>query len=413
MSKLLAVALCLLSTPALAQVEVGIRTEKASYLAGEPVFILVDIRNVGDQPMAYGTGTTNRLTFVVANGRQKPVKSLSPCGGPVTGNAAGGVSHPPVLKPGAQTTERYLLHGYRLTPGSYELRVSGHAGVRWAQYPALLNEPPAPAPKRKADEPIQGAVVDRTLPLDIVAGSQAELEAAYKPYVAVAMEVYSGKGSEAARAIFEMAPPFLEAEIVKIVRYASHQYGLTERAAAALAEINTSTSRRELLVWFDRSSDLHARRNIVDAIARSGHPDNLTFLASLLPGRSTELDDWIRNTAALGIGRIGGPAAVSTLAQAPTSPNPHVNRTIILALGNTHDRSAAPVLIDRVTPDRSLLNEICGALAQLTHHQWCDGSADVAAMQARWRRWWAANGATATIYENEDCPDLKGLPPIR
>ena len=108
MSKLLAVALCLLSTPALAKVEVGIRTEKVSYLAGEPVFILVDIRNVGDQPMAYGAGTTNRLTFVVANGRQKPVKSLSPCGGPVTGNAAGGVMHPPVLKPGAQTTERYL-----------------------------------------------------------------------------------------------------------------------------------------------------------------------------------------------------------------------------------------------------------------------------------------------------------------
>ena len=34
-------------------------------------------------------------------------------------------------------------------------------------------------------------------------------------------------------------------------------------------------------------------------------------------------------------------------------------------------------------------------------------------MQERWRQWWAANGATATIYDNEDCPSLNDLPLIR
>jgi hypothetical protein len=213
MSKRLGVALCLLSTPARAQVEVGIRTEKASYLAGEPVFILVDIRNVGDQPMAYGADEPADLRR-----RQRQAETCEipePMRGTGDRQRSGWSQSSSSAQAGSTDDRaRSLLRGYRLTPGSYELRVSGHAGVHWAQYPALLNDPPAP--KRKAGEPIQGAVVDRTLPLDVVAGSQAELEAAYKPYVAVAMEVYSGKGSEAARAIFEMAPPFLEAGIVKI-----------------------------------------------------------------------------------------------------------------------------------------------------------------------------------------------------
>jgi HEAT repeats len=412
---LLSVVFCLLATPALAQVEVGIRTEKTAYRAGEPVFILVDIKNVGDEPISYdGGGIQNPLTFVVANGTPKPVRSLSPCGGIGGGEAIGIVGHPPMLKPGAQTTRRYLLRGYRLTPGSYELRVSGHADVRWKYYPSLPSGAPAPPPKHKDGDPVEGAVVDRTVPLLIVAGSQSELEAAYKPYVAVAMELYSRQGFEAAQALFEMAPAFLEAEIVKVVRYAGNQDGIAASAAAALAEIDSPSSRRELIAWFDRSRDLQIRRAIVDAIAKSRHPDNLEFLASLLPGRSTEMDDWIRSTAAFGIGRIGGPAAVSALAQAPSSPNPLVNGNIIRALGNTHDKSAVPVLIDRARGRNGWVdNEVCNALPALTHRQWCDGSADVSAMQERWRRWWAANGATATIYDNEDCPTLNELPFIR
>ena len=414
-TKLLSLVFCLLATPALAQVEVNVRTEKTSYLAGEPVFIFVDIRNVGDEAIGYdGGGIQNPLTFVVANGTRKPVKSLSPCGGIGGGAAFGIVDHPPMLKPGAQTTRRYLLRTYRLTPGSYEVRVTGHADVRWKNYPTLPNGAPAPPPKHKDGDPVEGAVVNRTVPLVIVAGSQSELEAAYKPLVAIAMQIYSREGSEAAQALFEMAPPFLESETIKIVRYAGNQDGIATPAAAALAEIGTPSSRRELIAWFDRSRDLAIRASIIDAIAKSMNPDNLEFLASILPGRSTEADDWIRNTAALGIGLIGGPAAVNALAQAPVSSNPLVNGTIRRALGNTHDRSAVPVLIDRARlPNGYMDNDVCSALASLTHLQWCDGSSDVAATQERWRRWWSANGAKATIYGTENCPKFNELPSIR
>ena len=66
---------------------------------------------------------------------------------------------------------------------------------------------------------------------------------------------------------------------------------------------------------------------------------------------------------------------MSALAQAPSSPNPLVNGNIILALGNTHDKSAVPVLIDRARGrDGYVDNEVCNALRALTHRQWCDGS---------------------------------------
>ena len=412
MTRLIAVSLCLLATPALAQVQVSARTEKSSFLAGEPIFVVVDIKNVGDEPIGYNGGTIGRppLTFVVANGTPKPVVSLSACGSPVSGPAIGMVDHPPLLKPGAQISRRYLVGGYRLTPGSYELRVAGHADVRWKYYPTLGNGLPAPPPKHQDSDPVEGALVDQTLPLVIVAGTEAEREAAFKPYVANAMEIYSESGLQSALAIFELAPPFLEAEIVKLVRYAGNRWGITAPAASALAEINSPTSRRELIAWFDRSEDLRMRERIVDAIARARQPDYLEFLSSLLPGRSTAWDDQIRTTAAFGIAGIGGPAAVQALAAAPTSPNRLVQMMVVRALGNTGEKSAVPVLIDRVTwDDGSARNEICGALIQLTHYQWCDGN-PAAEMQARWRRFWASNGSTMKIYPADKCVELAGLP---
>jgi hypothetical protein len=86
---------------------------------------------------------------------------------------------------------------------------------------------------------------------------------------------------------------------------------------------------------------------------------------------------------------------------------------VVRALGNTGDKSAVPVLLDRVTSvDGSVRNEICGALIQLTHYQWCDGN-PAAEMQARWRRFWASNGPTMKIYPADKCVELAGLPFIK
>ena len=95
-----------------------------------------------------------------------------------------------------------------------------------------------------------------------------------------------------------------------------------------------------------------------------------------------------------------------------------VTGAVLEALGNTQQRSAIPVLIARARgPDGHVIGQVCCALSELTHHAWCDGSGNVVAMQARWRRWWAANGATVGLYGPDECPPSIGrlpeLPGVR
>jgi hypothetical protein len=53
MTKPLAVVILLLAGPAWAQVEVQVRTEKPQFLAGEPIFVIVEVKNVGTEQVAY------------------------------------------------------------------------------------------------------------------------------------------------------------------------------------------------------------------------------------------------------------------------------------------------------------------------------------------------------------------------
>jgi HEAT repeat protein len=209
-----------------------------------------------------------------------------------------------------------------------------------------------------------------------------------------------------------MAPAFLEPEIRKLVKQHGHERGFAYSAAEALAEIDTPTSRAELIDWFDRSDDLQTRFFIVRAVARARHPDNLPFLASLLPGRSTQIDNSIRRDAALGIGMIGGEAAVDALRDAPRSPDPQVAGAVLLALGNTRSKSAIPLLIERAEGQKGYVsNDVCTALTALTHRSWC-GGVGLEETQKKWRTWWATNAKGVRVYSPDDCPDRSTLPSI-
>jgi hypothetical protein len=412
--KLLTYVFSLVATTAAAQVQVVARLEKPSYLAGEPIAVLLEIRNVGKEPVAYDRGLGD-VRLVVPNGDMRRPGPLTPCGGAeVAGGVMGGVSHPPMLKPGAVTTMRYLLRGYRLLPGAYGLRASGKAGVGWQHYPDTFSGKKPVVQAHKYGDPVAGAEFETSLPFTVRSSTRAELEAVYAPLVNDARESYTEKGHEARQAIFEMAPPFLERQLVDLLRTGGHELWGAESAAKALAEINTVDSRSALREAFDRSRDLWIRAAIVHAIAETGHADNLEFLGTLLPGRSSELDDRIRRIALLGIGVVGGDAAVSALSAAPRSPNPLVMHALVTALGNTAARSAVPVVIELAPDEKGYVrNTACAALSTLTHFAWCDGSGNVSKMQARWRAWWAEHGATATIHSPAECRNLLNLPPIR
>jgi HEAT repeat protein len=213
-------------------------------------------------------------------------------------------------------------------------------------------------------------------------------------------------------AIAEMAPEFLEKTIAG---FASGTTPTPNLAVKGLGQIDSTESRADLIRLYDKSTDLGLRYQIVQALARLSTPNEVQFFVELLPGRSTEIDDQIRQWAALGLGHIGGDVAARALAAGLASPSWQVRQAVVVALGNTRSRSAVPLLIRMYGDNDNIVrNEACGALIELTHRDWCDGSATSATVQqSRWLRWWKAKGAQIALYGNSECPARNvQLPPL-
>ena len=86
-----------------------------------------------------------------------------------------------------------------------------------------------------------------------------------------------------------------------------------------------------------------------------------------------------------------------------------------MALGNTRDSAAIPVLIRMYTDDGGRANDaVCSALATVTHLRWCDGSGDVNESRVRWRKWWGNRSSPFTLYGADECPEFEAsLPEVK
>jgi len=68
---------CLLAGSALSQVAVRVTTDKVDYLTGEPVFAIVNITNVGSEPIAYsGCDGEADLTVTGAEKQSRPISGV-------------------------------------------------------------------------------------------------------------------------------------------------------------------------------------------------------------------------------------------------------------------------------------------------------------------------------------------------
>ena len=388
--------LLLAATSALAQVQVGVRLEKNRYLAGEPVVVLVEVRNVGDEAVGYSTCDGDVRLQVLGAARRVPPNIF----GCFSGIGSGGgcvIDHPPLLQPSQATTFRYLLKDYDLRPGQYQLSASGKAGVRWKYYPGAPNVLPLPLSKHKETDPVPGAQFDQRLPLAIVAATQRELQEAFGLLVSDADGTDPVQRHHARVAIVESAPPFLEPLIARFAR--EDQFDTS--AIDALGRI-ASTSSRTHLKNLVRSGRAARRSAVVLALARVGHRHDADFLASIL--RDETIDETSRRYAALGLGHIGGDPSVRHLERALDNVPPEVRPSVATALGNTRSRLAVPVLIGLFGNNASR-NDVCGALKTLTHRDWCDGTADdPAAKKRQWLRTWNESGSRTPIFGPANCP---------
>lgn len=401
------VLLLVVISQGLCQVDVEVRTNKAAYLVGEPVFVILNVRNIGSEAVGYSY-CDGQVDLTVHEAEKKQPPNLWGCSIGVGGGFGCGIDHPPMLAPNENVSFQYLLTDYRLRAGNYVLRAKGKAGVRWKYYPNTTPSAlPSPPPQHKEGDPVPGATFDISLPIALALGSQEELRLAYAPYIRDA-ESPGADASEMRRAreaIAEMAPEFLEKTIAG---FASGPTSTPSLAVKGLGQIDSAESRVDLISLYDKSTDLTLRNQIAQALAGLATQDELQFFVELLPGRSTDIDNRIRQSAALGLGHIGGDVAARALAPGLANPSGRVRLAVAAALGNTRSRSAVPLLIRMYGDnDNTVRNEVCGALIELTHREWCDGSStSVTVQQSRWLRWWKLNAPRTALYGNEECPKL-------
>lgn len=392
--------LALAALPALSQVAVNVSLNQPDYLVGEPIVVNIAFKNIGTEPLGY-SACDGRADLSVIGAKPEQPPNLRGCfSGSIRGDGACGIDHPPRMAPGQTVSFPYLLKGYHLPGGSYVLHASGRAGVRWF-FGEGLNS--SPVSQRKIGDPVEGAAFDVSLTLNIKAGTEEELRQRYLTYVTDSQ--FAGDIALHAReAIAEMAPPFLEKTILGF----ANQFQGAPLAVRGLSQIPTPESRADLIGLFERSPDLNLRALIAEKLAGIATLRELAFFASLLPGYSSALDDRIRIFAILGIGRIGGNDAVAVLKSAPPSPNTEVHNAIAVALGNTKSSAAIPALI-RMRGDLAF-NDVCVALATLTHYGWCN--VPLSQTSNGWNNWWRTHAAGLRIYGTDQCPSLESLRPL-
>ena len=233
MTKPLAVAICLLAGPAWAQVEVQVRTEKPQFLAGEPIFVIVEVKNVGIEQVAYdGASFKPPLELSVRNGERKVMKGLTGCGG---GTGIGGGSGAAPIRPccslGSQPPSAISCAGIGLSlerPSFASRAGRRRCGASPMPSPGVRRGPRSNDRYRA----VEGATIDRCVALTIVAASE-EACAPPMPRLAAAAESFSRAGYEAVDAILEMASAFLKPEIRKLVKQRGHERGFAYRGGGS------------------------------------------------------------------------------------------------------------------------------------------------------------------------------------
>ncbi|MFI5247382.1 MAG: HEAT repeat domain-containing protein [Nitrospirales bacterium] len=393
--------------PARGQVRVTVQASKPQYLAGEPIFLVVKVMNVGSESLGYSYGD-GRVDLKVRNGVLRKTPRLRGCFVGEGGGIGSGATHPPQFKPGESVSFQYLLRGYELEPGEIEVDISGKAGVRWT-YPSLAR-PNAALPAHLPTDPVDGREFDTRVKVTLVKPSnERELRRVLAPLIAESLSSEPDRRFRAREALSEVAPVFLEKTFAGFARDPES----SGSAIAVLARINTPESRKTLRSLFAETTNQGTRSWIVENLARTGHPSNLKFFVGLLQGNTAQGNERIGEYAALGLGYLGGDKAAIALSAALRESSRSLRSSIAVALGNTRSISAVPVLMG-LYQNQDLRNDVCGSLITLTHRQWCDGSGDVQALQVRWKQWWKVNRPGVRLYGPGQCPENFGsLPYVR
>ena len=385
-------AACLWGSAAWGQLQGHISMVKDEYLAGEPMYVLFEMTNVGKEAVQFAAASDPYIE--VCSGYQIEVTrggagQQASCAVEKAGEDC--VTENEMLAPG-ESRHRLILVNYAhdvSKMGSYEI----HAveAFKYGVGAETLN-----AMEGKEFR------VEARIPIRVIKGESESLKSIYQVYVRNLQSQDDEIQREAERAIVSGAPPWLEDTIVAMVgRYTSR-----ELALLGLRNLNTARSREELGKIVQNSSELTQENEMaVKYLAQLGDKKYFPMLLELAKKVSAnEGREYV-----LAAAKLGGDDAVPFLRELLSSADANARANGLVGLEKTGSRAAVPLLIEALKDPNADLGKLAlSGLTGLTHRSVEGAKNDPPAEEyGAWSKWWAANGETAEVYGPRECGEIE------
>ncbi len=395
------IVLALLPIGAAAQLDGSFSLSKRSYLAGEPVFLLFTVKNVGREPLMIATADPlsfcSGYQFNLKGARDREANGCGPAG-------AGGscVSGDVILEPGNKRTDRILLNArYDLRqPGSYPLNVTYRLNY------GPVDEDTATLLLSRIHQDFQDQ-----LEVVIEPSQPDDLKPEFTQYARDLTSTDAHTKLEAAKIIAYLAPRFMEPTILKMLGTLALQYYGVE----GLRNLGTPSAHQALRKFVKKTTPTNVVGSYQAAIrylGEIGDPGDISLLLNV--ARANAPNSSSRDLAIGSAGKAGGAAAVPALVAELKDPSIDTQQDAVRALYLTGSRAAVPVLIS-LLPSRKW--RVSGTaeygLEALTHRS----GASTKLMKPlppdtylKWVRWWKTDGQTAIIFKADQCGEIEPLP---
>jgi hypothetical protein len=257
--------------------------------------------------------------------------------------------------------------------------------------------------------PLDEFKVSDNLTINVQQGDDGELQAAFEPVVNELSSTDLVRRGEAAAAIIETAPPFLEDILIDLAKTNYSFAGMT-----ALRKVDTEKTRNALAQIATESGSQMIRVEAIRNLGRAGDGTHLPTLLQLM--KSTDIQ--IQGAAAEAVASLGGSKVVPAITALLSSVDVQRREAGANGLEYTHAREAVPILIGLLLdPDAGIRQTAVSGLELLTHrvafdgNQWADVTTPPSArnVHQRWVRWWKSQGKSIEIHGMNDCVGPESL----
>jgi len=407
MSKLLqkltlAMTLATALVPAFAesQLEGHFHLSKSSYIAGEPVFLIFEMKNTGRKPVMFQTGDPRSFCsgFSV---EVEGARNRQPAGCyPITGAAC--ASSYEVVLPGKTHTDRILLnHRYDLgQPGRFPLHVRHWLPYAKGPFKARPGKPAWPF-----TENLQEKFEDR-LEISIEPANGKDLEPEFQQYAQQLKSRDSQEELAAAGVIADLAPKYMEGTILGMLEVRQlESYGIE-----GLRNLGTPAAHRALADVVRTALAGQNQNQAIIYLGEIGDRGDIQLLLDVAHASAPGM--YSRELALVSAAEVGGAEAVPALAEELKDKSSMNREAAARALYNTGSRAAVPVLIELLRwPDESMNKTAEFGLGVLTHRTAAERRESIPpeVRYLKWVHWWKTQGASANIYKYGQCGDLMPL----